>query len=322
MLEEQQLTAQDVARMLHLGRNRVYELARTGELGSYRIGRKLFFTAHDVEHYLNDARAKSVGAAATSNSTAEKQPPTSDIDVSAFALAANGPRAVVAGSGPEADLLAGTLLREGFAANVLPCQDYGALVNLYTGAADIALTSLYDWKTNSCNIPYAQRLAPGMPALVIRLAMRQRGFAVAHGNPRRISTWGSLLHEGVRLANLPLGSASRVLLDGKLISLEARPENIAGYEDPCASESAAALRVAAGAADVCVVSQRAATECPDLDFIPLQTETLELVVRKSRETRKLVRAIRKLADENVLVRLLNQLGYTQTDSSGAIVYEC
>ena len=44
MANDDALTAEEVAEILHVGRNAVYDLAKTGELGSYRIGRRLRFT--------------------------------------------------------------------------------------------------------------------------------------------------------------------------------------------------------------------------------------------------------------------------------------
>lgn len=49
------MNAEEVARYLHLGKNTVYQLAKTGRLASYRVGRKLKFTLEDVEAYVANA---------------------------------------------------------------------------------------------------------------------------------------------------------------------------------------------------------------------------------------------------------------------------
>ena len=46
------MNAEDVARYLHLGKNTVYQLAKSGKLASYHVGRKLKFTLEDVEAYV------------------------------------------------------------------------------------------------------------------------------------------------------------------------------------------------------------------------------------------------------------------------------
>ena len=46
------MNAEELARYLNLGRNSVYQLAKSGEIASYRIGRKLRFTREDADAYL------------------------------------------------------------------------------------------------------------------------------------------------------------------------------------------------------------------------------------------------------------------------------
>ena len=43
------LTVQDVADILKIAKNTVYELVKRGELNSYKVGRKVRFTLKDVE---------------------------------------------------------------------------------------------------------------------------------------------------------------------------------------------------------------------------------------------------------------------------------
>lgn len=51
MFDDDALTAEEVAEMLRVSKNSVYRLAQSGELASYRVGRKLRFTSRDVEAY-------------------------------------------------------------------------------------------------------------------------------------------------------------------------------------------------------------------------------------------------------------------------------
>ena len=52
------LSALDVAKLLGVSKNTVYEMVRRGELKSYRVGRKMRFTKEDVDSYI----ARSHGA--------------------------------------------------------------------------------------------------------------------------------------------------------------------------------------------------------------------------------------------------------------------
>lgn len=51
MFDGDALTAEEVAEMLRVSKNSAYRLAQSGELESYRVGRKLRFTLRDVEAY-------------------------------------------------------------------------------------------------------------------------------------------------------------------------------------------------------------------------------------------------------------------------------
>ena len=50
------LTVQDVADILKIAKNTVYELVKRGELNSYKVGRKVRFTLEDVEFYIENSK--------------------------------------------------------------------------------------------------------------------------------------------------------------------------------------------------------------------------------------------------------------------------
>ena len=215
MFDDDALTAEEVAEMLRVSKNSVYRLAQSGELASYRVGRKLRFTLRDVEAY---TRA-------------------------------------------------------------------------------------------------------GMPVVVIRLLKRKQGFIVQAGNPKKLTTWGGLLREGVRLVNRERGCGTRVLLDEKLLSLEARPEMVEGYDLECSTGLEAATLVSKGCADVAIGVERLAKELPGLAFVPLQTEWLDIAVEKSQRTAPLVREIRKIAESESFRGAIDAIEGYEAANTGAIVYE-
>ena len=315
MLEQEPLKAADVAQILQVGKNMVYQLAKTGELPSYHIGRKLRFTMRDVETYLNSVRQEHAAAVDASN----KAPAVLS---SAVQEGTQGQVIVLAGGDIAGDIFANYLSQEYPAVTRSYTSAYAALVDLYMGSATAALVNLYDFKTNSYNIPYVQRIAPGTSVVVVRLAKRRVGYIVAAGNPKKLTSWGALLREGVRIANRPRGEGARVLLDQKLISMEARASNIAGYDDDSASLAETLARVAYGQADVCVGSEMEASRQAGLQFVAMQEEQLDIVVRKTEESRKVVRAIKELAASDSLKSVFAGFEGYKTDNMGAIVYEC
>lgn len=331
MLDDDALTAEEVAEMLRVSKNSVYRIAQSGELASYRVGRKLRFTLRDVEAHTRSGM-RSQKSAQTSESisapshTAEADPSPSGAREgmseipSAFSLDNREPF-VIAGNDISGDIIAHALAAAGLPVSRAYVGSYTALVNLYAKQANAALIHLYDQRTNAYNVPSVQRIAPGMPVVVIRLLKRKQGFIVQAGNPKKLTTWGGLLREGVRLANRERGCGTRVLLDEKLLSLETRPEAIEGYDLECATGLEAATLVSKGCADVAIGVERLAKELPGLAFVALQAEWLDLVVEKSRRTEPLVREIRKIAKSESFRDAIGAIDGYEAANTGAIVYE-
>lgn len=332
MFDDDALTAEEVAEMLRISKNSVYRLAQSGELASYRVGRKLRFTLRDVEAYTragmrSQKSAQAADGASSPSRTAEAGPSpsgnaregVSEIP-SAFSLDRREPF-VIAGNDLSGDIIAHALAAAGLPITRAYVGSYTALINLYAKQANAALVHLYDQRTNAYNVPSVQRIAPGMPVVVIRLLKRKQGFIVQAGNPKKLITWGGLLREGVRLANRERGCGTRVLLDEKLLSLEARPEMVEGYDLECATGLEAATLVSKGCADVTIGIERLAKELPGLAFVPLQTEWLDIAVEKSQRTAPLVREIRKIAESKSFRDAIDAIEGYEAANTGAIVYE-
>ncbi len=113
--------------------------------------------------------------------------------------------------------------------------DYAALASLYAGDADAAVTCLHDRKTDSCTIPYVQRLIPGTSLVVMRIASYPVGLIVREGNPKGVTSWSSLFRCGGTLANRPRGTAERVILDEKIAAFELVAQDVEGYESEAAT---------------------------------------------------------------------------------------
>lgn len=340
MAPNDMMNAQEVARVLHLGKNTVYQLAKTGQLASYHVGRKLRFSIEDVEAYMQAAHSSSTGVPATGNATEAGGAPDAihlrrqDAHASLPAMDAGqdlsraaafgqmtGESFRIAGDDVAADILTNSLNASGLSAEHLVRGSYTSLVNLYAGDADAAVVSLYDLRSNSYNTPYVRNLAPGASVIVIRLYACAVGFAVQKGNPKHISSWGALLREGVRLSNRTKGSAQRVLLDEKLRALEARAETIEGYADRAAVGLNAVRRVANGAADVCVVTEREAKRTQGVDFVPLQQAWVDLAIAKTPRTRPLIKRVEELLADSPVAVDLSGVQPCDVSKLGSIVYE-
>ena len=322
MLGNDALTAEEVAEMLRVSKNSVYRLAQSGELPSYRVGRKLRFALRDIEAY---TQASAEGKAAAGLSADGGQPVSTGPERASgfsqtFPLDERAPF-VIAGNDLSGDIIAHTLSSAGLPVSRAYAGSYTALVNLYGRRANAALIHLYDRRTNTYNVPSVQRIAPGMPVVVIRLLKRKQGLIVQEGNPKKLATWGALLREGVRLANRERGCATRVLLDEKLLSLEARPEAIEGYDRECATGRDAATLVSKGYADVAIGVERLARITPGLEFVPLQTEWLDIAIEKTAQAAPFIREIRRIAESQAFRDEIGSLEGCKAANTGAIVYE-
>lgn len=292
------MNAEDVARYLHLGKNTVYQLAKTGKLASYHVGRKLKFTLEDVEAYVASTHHAPTAAPVGSydSSPAAKAPvhhvsaqgsAHSLSDAATFGSFDSRPF-VIAGGDPSADMLAGALNSAGIHASRLVCASYTALVKLYAKDADAAIVGLYDRACDSYNVSYVRNLVPGTPVVVFRLYGCNVGFIVQKGNPKGLDDWSALLREDVCLSNREKGSDARVLLDEMLCAFGARRELIEGYDTHYAVGSMAAKRVASGVADVAIGNEMDMRGVGGVEFVPLQQGFIDLAVRKVAESRSMI----------------------------------
>ena len=315
MLPGDLMNAEDVARYLHVGKNTVYQLAKSGQLASYHAGRKLRFALEDIEAYI--ASTHRVGV------ETEVETPAAADDLACAASLGELPVTpfVIAGGDVAADMVASALNAAGTPATRLMRNSYASLVNLYAGDADAAVVHLYDQRSNSCNVPYVCNLVPGVSVVVFRLYGREQGLIVREGNPRHLATWGSLLREGVRISNRQKGSGARVLLDEKLRAMDAWSESLEGYDRCAPTASTAVKRVASGAADAAIGTSREANGVKGVEFVPLQKEWVDLVAVKTPASRPRIRQLKSLLASEGFRETLGVLTPCDLSKLGSIAYE-
>ena len=313
--DENALTAPEVAEILQVSRNTVYNLVKAGALASYNVGRKMRFTMKDVEAYIANARNASTEAVAASASlsTATSASPARKVEeYTPFRIAGND---------MAADVVANYLGGSGVPMQRIYENSHSALVDMYSAGVEAAVVHLFDHKTGRYNIPYVQRIVPGVSLVIIRLVKRRQGLVVKRGNPKNLRKWSDFLREDVTMANRERGAGSRVLLDEKLVSLEAGMMRPAGYDREFTSTLAAAAFVANGGADVALGSERVYHQVAGLDFLPLQEEYLDLVLLKTKRTMPAVKFLKMVtANEGFRTEIGNVIGYDGSDT-GKIVYE-
>ncbi len=304
--DENALDAQDVADILQVSRNTVYNLVKAGELSSYMVGRKMRFTLRDVDAYIDHARTGKTGPARTWPREGENAQ-----DASPFRLA---------GCDVLADLVSNALGSKQSAIERTYVNGYVGLEGMYTGGVDAALVHLYDRKTGRFNVPYVQRMVPGTPLVVFHVAKRTAGFLVRRGNPKRIRTWRDLLRADVVVANRERGAGSRIMLDEYLVSLAASADAFDTAVE-CASAQAAASFVAQGHADCAIGGLDALSRAEGLHFVPQLEEDFALVVLKSPATEETLRTLRRLLPSRAFRDAAARATGYDTDRAGDILYE-
>ncbi len=307
MTESLPMTPQEVADALKITKNTVYELVKRGELAAYRVGRKMRFDPKDVAAYKDNRKTVALpGMAAVLRQGMERE---------GF---------IICGQDAVLDILARYMeLRLKDTVNVLRSFNgsYNALYALYNGKASIATAHLWDSDSGEYNLPYVRRLLPGIPVLVYRLIRRWQGFYVEKGNPKNITDWSDLAKPGTVIVNREKGAGSRVLLDEHLRQLGINATAIAGYEWEETSHLAVASKVARGEADVGVGNEKAAKQVENLDFIPIQMESFDLVMKKEDAVKPEFQALIQILQSPAFKREIDGIGGYDVSQLGQLIAE-
>lgn len=266
-IETNLLTAQEVADILKVKKSTVYEMIKRGELSSHKIGKQLRISRQEMERLLGAEVGVRMQAA----------PDPKDFSYPPSQKTEN--HLILCGQDALLDIIANRM-------NALPrmpnlirsrTSSYTSLCQLYQGTVDIATTHLWDEVDGEYNVPFVERLLPGIPVIMVRLTGRTMGLYVQEGNPKNIQGWESLRREDVSIVNRERGSGARVLLDGKLKAMGINRLNVRGYQFEQNSSLAAASAVARGMGDVGLGVKTAASQVSGISFFPMQQEWYDMV---------------------------------------------
>lgn len=313
------LTPDEVAGILKITKNTVYELIKRGELVGFRVGNMVRVQPKELEAYIERMKIT-----ATPSST-EQHVASGETEHRQFKIARTEQGYVLRLTGSH-DFLVERITQyvNGVSPALLLQSTFlgslEGLMMLHRGAADLAAIHLMDPVTKEYNIPFIERFFIREPITIVRLATRTQGFIVASGNPKEITSWTDLQRKDVRFVNRQRGSGTRFLLDAHLTEQGIFPSQINGYEREEWSHLATAACVARGSADVALGIESAARQL-GLSFIPLATEVFDLVLRWTEENKKyLDRLIESIRSPQFIASLADLEGYDYTDL-GNVIYE-
>lgn len=316
MEQDTVLTTQEVADMLKIAKNTVYELIKRGELNSYKVGKKVRIDLKDVLEYKERTKTSPSASKPISPlaATAPQAYPGYTVNSSAQAPI------ILCGQDIILDLITRYLETDTGRFPILRSFEgsYNGLYSLYHGTVNLTTVHLWDPETNQYNIPYVKRLLPGIPSVLVHLAKRYQGFYVAKGNPKAIQGWEDLKRSDITIINREKGSGTRILLDGQLKRLGIPGTTIPGYHRESTSHLTIASTVARGGADLGLGNEKAALQVSGIDFIPLQEEQLDMVFRKEDMERPEFKAIIRVINSKEFKQELSGIGGYILDRIGEI----
>lgn len=310
------LTPQEIADILKISKNTVYELIKHGKLNGYRVGNKVRADLKDVEDYKNSTK------------TMVQRQPQKTVEPIIMSepepVEMSNRNFVICGQDIMLDVLSRMLsLYTRSGARILRSYagSYNGLYALYNGDVQMATAHLWDGATNQYNIPYVKSMLPGVPTVIIHLACRMQGFYVAKGNPKGIKSWDDLRRADLTFVNRDKGSGTRILLDEHLRLMGINSKNINGYSRECLTHLAVAGTVAKGGADFALGSEKTAAQVKGVDFISLQKEQYDLIIKKENVQDAIFKtAVGIIKSDEFRNELIGIGGYDLTDI-GTVVAE-
>ncbi len=183
----------------------------------------------------------------------------------------------------------------------------------------IATSHLLQENGEEYNFDFAHEELDKLP-VVMNFCRREQGMMLTPDNPLEIGGIQDLGKPGIRLANRPLGTGTRLLLDRELERCGIRGERIDGYDATHARHMDAGLEVLAGRADV-APGIRPVAFLLGLDFLPLRWERYDLLMAKEYFFEKSVQAFLGLLHTPAFQSMADNLHGYDTSGSGHMVFK-
>jgi putative molybdopterin biosynthesis protein len=305
-MDELLLTPQEVADLLKIKKNTVYELIKRGELKCNKIGKQFRISKSQLDEYLymsnniedNDSTGYNLNinnisvskVESTSESINDSTLELEQKEIRNFVIKDkhnNNKGVVICGQDMILDLLSNHMEQYFEDTPFLRSYQgsYNGLFNLYQDKVQVATVHLWDHITGEYNKEFVHRMLPGTRYKRIHLIKRMQGFYVKKGNPKNIEDFKDLLREDVIMINREKGSGTRILLDEYLIKLGMDHNRIQGYEKEVTSHLAGASAVARGQVDVSIGNENTIRQLSGVEFVPIQQESVDIVVKEDLSNR-------------------------------------
>lgn len=268
-MAEEYLTPLEVAAILKIKKNTVYEMIKRKDLNATKLGKQLRINKADLSAYL-----------AKPQSVVPSVPDTESKISSEFLHRTTEPMFILCGQDIILDRICDFVNQKMNAPLIVRSHmgSYNGLYALYNEQVHMASAHLWDRETDSYNLSYISKILPGFPCAVYHIAKRKQGFYVKKDNPKNITGFPDMNRPDLLFVNREKGCGTRVLLDNKLVDNQIHPSQVRGYETIVTSHLTAATMVAKGEADYALGNERTSIHFSGLSFLPLQIECYDLVI--------------------------------------------
>ena len=155
----------------------------------------------------------------------------------------------------------------------------GGLKALGRGLCRIAASHLLQEDEQEYNFEFAAQEFTTEAPVLVNFCRREQGLIVAKGNPKGISSISDLGQAGIKIANRPDGTGTRLLLDREFNKAGLKGSKIEGYQQEFRNHLDVAMEVFSGRVDAALAIKPVANLL-DLDFIPLRWERFDLLISK------------------------------------------
>lgn len=336
-MEDKLLTPQEVADILKIRKNTVYDMIKRGDLHATKMGKQFRILQSDVDWIIKGSTAKpeiaspvTIGNSATGFSRQNALTKISPFDMSLpdnnITLLnqenINANTVILCGQDILLDILCNHVNSNPYGSQILRSYlgSYNGLYAMYQGQVHIATAHLWDYKTDTYNVTYIDKLLPGEDVVMIHLAYRMQGFYVQKGNPKNIRGIDDFRRNDIQFINREKGSGTRVLFDGLCRLHGISPELLPGASRVVSSHLSAASAVARGSADFAMGNERTTLLMREVDFIPYKQESYDLVIRKKEMERPLYQdLVRMLNTPDFQAEISALGGYDVTDMGKQIL---
>ncbi|OEU68100.1 MAG: DNA-binding protein [Desulfobacterales bacterium PC51MH44] len=194
----------------------------------------------------------------------------------------------------------------------------GGLRALRRNLCHMASSHLLQEDGQDYNFGFARDELEQLPA-VVNFCQREQGLLLAKGNPKGIQAATDLGKPGVKIVNRPLGTGTRLLLDGELKKAGIEGDQIKGYRQELHRHLDVGLEVLSGRADT-GPGIRAVADVLDIGFIPLRWERYDLMISKERFFDEGVQLFLGLLFEDAFRKLVNDNSGYDLELSGKMIY--